>query len=293
MRTKRIQEILGDLHDCDVWIDQVTRILLRERTLLRTKKWTKRPDTVTLSSLKVFLHEREQERRRMHRQFVRYWTMLERVKLWEELRSTLVNGQKKRFRPPVHSSVDKARAACTRFGLLLPELVAHSGTVTRLALRLFDELQPLHMLGHEDSFLLECAGILHDIGWKEGRAGHGRRSMEMIFADEDLPFGLADRGVIGLVAFSHRGKAGPDEHPFFKILSPEYQNKALVLAAILRIADGLDYLHAGSVEDVHCTISEKNVVCTIVAQGNVTAEKARAGKKADLFCKVCGRELVL
>ncbi len=52
-RVKKIQEILGEIHDCDVWIDHITLILLRERSLLRSSKRTKRPDTITLSSLKA------------------------------------------------------------------------------------------------------------------------------------------------------------------------------------------------------------------------------------------------
>ena len=31
-RVKKVQEILGDLHDCDVWIDTVMVILLKERS---------------------------------------------------------------------------------------------------------------------------------------------------------------------------------------------------------------------------------------------------------------------
>jgi CHAD domain-containing protein len=36
-RVKKVQEILGDLHDCDVWIDGVTRLLLRERSRMRSR----------------------------------------------------------------------------------------------------------------------------------------------------------------------------------------------------------------------------------------------------------------
>jgi len=32
IRVKRIQEILGDLHDCDVWIDTVMAMLPTERS---------------------------------------------------------------------------------------------------------------------------------------------------------------------------------------------------------------------------------------------------------------------
>jgi CHAD domain-containing protein len=73
VRVKKVQEILGDIHDCDVWIDHITTLMLRERSLLRSLKRTKHPDTTTLSSLRVLLRDRENERRRRYRQFVRYW----------------------------------------------------------------------------------------------------------------------------------------------------------------------------------------------------------------------------
>ena len=79
IRVKKIQEILGDLHDCDVWIDHVTRILLRERSHLRTENEEKRPDTATLASLRLFLKERERARILLHRQFVRFWESQKRT----------------------------------------------------------------------------------------------------------------------------------------------------------------------------------------------------------------------
>ena len=98
-RVKRVQEILGDLHDCDVWIDYVTRLLLRERSRMRSEKKEKRPDTATLASLGIFLHDRERERILVHHRFVRYWQSLTRGKIWDELRQTITNGRKKRFVP--------------------------------------------------------------------------------------------------------------------------------------------------------------------------------------------------
>ena len=173
-RVKKIQEILGDIHDCDVWIDHITLILLRERTLLRSSKGTKRPDTVTLASLKLVLYNRETERKRRYRQFVHLWQALARAKLWEELKKTLDSGRKAQYRPQSSYSDDNAFEAVSLLAQEYPEGFQHSRHVTALALKLFDDLQPLHDLGPHDRVLLECAGLLHDIGWKYGQAGHNR-----------------------------------------------------------------------------------------------------------------------
>ena len=120
-RVKKIQEILGDIHDCDVWIDHITLILMRERTLLRSRKGTKRPDTETLASLRVLLHDREAERKRRYRQFVWYWQALARANLWEDLREALDSGRKDSFRPRSSYSDSDAIDAVTRLAQEYPE----------------------------------------------------------------------------------------------------------------------------------------------------------------------------
>ncbi len=69
----------------------------------------------------------------------------------------------------------------------------HSTQVTRLALRLFDELSGLHELGPLDRELLEYASLMHDIGWHIGGKGHHKHSAYLIrhgklkgFTDEEV-----------------------------------------------------------------------------------------------------------
>ena len=292
-RVKKIQEILGEIHDCDVWIDHITLILLRERTLLRSCKGTKRPDTVTLASLKLLLRDREAERKRRYRQCVYYWQALARAKLWEELKKTLDSGRKIQYRPRSSYSDEEAIDAVSLLAQEYPDGQPHSRHVTALALKMFDDLQPLHNLGPRDRALLEYAGLLHDIGWKYGQAGHNKRGAEMVFSNEKLPFDLPERGMIGLAILSHRGKERISLHPYFSLLSPPLQKKTRILAAILRVADGLDFLHTGSVSIVRCTLAHEGVICEITGAGDISAETSHAQDKADLFQQVFERPLVI
>ena len=292
-RVKKIQEILGDIHDCDMWIDHISTVLLLERTLLRSGKGTKRPDTTTLSSLKVLLHNRETERKRRYRQFVRYWQSLVRVQLWDEFRVSLDTGRKKHFRPPLSYQDDEATAAIGALAGVYPDIQPHSRHVTDLALILFDALQSLHNLGAHDRFLLGCAGQLHDIGWKYGQSGHNRHGAEMVFSDETLPFDLEERAILAFIVLSHRGKVRLSACPYLDFISSYHRKKALMLAGILRIADGLDYPHAGSVREAHCTFSADEVTCIVTGTGDITAEKERAQGKADLFGQVFEKPLVV
>jgi exopolyphosphatase/guanosine-5'-triphosphate,3'-diphosphate pyrophosphatase len=115
----------------------------------------------------------------------------------------------------------------------------------------------------------------------------------MVFSDEKLPFDLSERGVIGLAILSHRGKERISSHPYFSLLSPYFQKKTMILAAILRVADGLDFIHTGSVSLVQCSCSPESVICKITGTGDISAETGRAKEKADLFQQVFERPLVI
>jgi CHAD domain-containing protein len=293
VRVKRIQEILGDLHDCDVWIDEITTLLLKERTLLRTYKGEKRPDPATLASMKVFLAEKEKERRALYRQFTHYWAMLGRTGIWQDLRESLTQKRKARYLPPSPPDEKSIRAAVERLTQTFPEVAGHSRTVTGLALMLFDSLEPLHKLGSRERFLLECAGLLHDIGWKYGQKGHNRRGARMVLMDEGLPFDLAERSIISLMVATHRGGTMLEDDPLYNLLSSDNRKKTLVLASLLRIADGLDFMHTGTVQEIHCIISDSMIGCDLTSVADCTAEKQRAQAKADLFPGAFGRSVVI
>jgi CHAD domain-containing protein len=92
-RIKKIQEILGDLHDCDVWIDTVMVMLVKERlTSQAAGRQKMRVSKVT--RYKHFLAEREKERKILYQRFVRFWDSLMRSRLWDELRRDL-NAERK------------------------------------------------------------------------------------------------------------------------------------------------------------------------------------------------------
>ena len=292
-RVKKVQEILGDLHDCDVWIDQVTLLLLQERALLRSTGNTKRPDAATISSLILFLQERKKERTILHRTFMRYWDTLGRLQTWDELCRILVKGRKSRYQPLTVYNEPEAGSAVSNLASEYPGVLEHSRHVTDLALMIFDSLQPLHQLGTRERFLLGSAGLLHDIGWKFGQKKHNIHSAGMIMSEENLPFDIPERSIISLVARSHRGNVTPETSGFFRLLSLEYQKQVLVLAAILRLADGFDYLHLGTVQAVSCTIEAQEIIVHVTSSLDASVEIQRARVKSDLFTRAFNRNLVI
>ena len=169
----------------------------------------------------------------------------------------------------------------------------HSNQVTRLAMRLFDELGELHGLGAEERFWLQCAGILHDIGWIEGQKGHHKTSLRIILAEPHLPFDERERDIVGSIARYHRRKLPNKGHRHFAALRRDERQKVKVLSAILRVADGLDFTQQSLVKDITSEISPEQVIVNCAVSGEAETEKKRAMEKGDLFERVFNRDLTI
>ncbi len=168
----------------------------------------------------------------------------------------------------------------------------HSRHVAALAVKLFDGLKELGGLDEkEDLFLLEAAGILHDIGWAEGQKGHHKTGMEMILADKSLPFDKSQRVVVALVVRSHRKSLLTDDDKLYAALDGFERRQVDSLGAILRFADGLDRTHGSLVTDVQCRIEADCVRVCCIAAAEPCEEMAAALKKSDLFVRTFGKNI--
>ncbi len=167
----------------------------------------------------------------------------------------------------------------------------HPAHVARLALRLYDELQPLHGLGPRERFWLQCAALLHDIGWAEGWKAHHKTSLRMILEDPSLPFPRRERLILGSIARYHRRALPSPEHAHFAALKPNDQRIVTVLAALLRVADGLDCTHQGVVADLAVEATAEALVVRCQARADAEEEREDALGKGDLLQQVFGKSL--
>ena len=105
--------------------------------------------------------------------------------------------------------------------------------------------------------MLEYAAVLHDIGWKEGRKGHHKSSLEMIMGEDRLPFDGRERAIVANVARYHRGALPEDGHRDYRDLEAADRKVVDRLASILRVADALDVSHASVVRSIECHDQER------------------------------------
>jgi putative phosphoesterase len=171
--------------------------------------------------------------------------------------------------------------------------VGHTHQVTRLAMDLFDQLRPVHRLGATPRRWLLCASLLHDIGWPEGAKGHHKASQRIIEASKDLSFDPRERRIVACIARYHRGALPKRRHPGYADLETADQRAVSKLAAILRVADGLDRTHRSVVRELTSEVHPRQVRISCRVRGPADEERRLALKKGDLFTEVFHRELTI
>lgn len=172
---------------------------------------------------------------------------------------------------------------------VMEDSLRHGRRVAVIVATLFEDLMELHGLSDEWGHRLHHAALLHDIGFVEGRKGHHKASMRLIEENADLP--EEERPWIALLARYHR-KAWPSRrHARFAALKKRDRKALRKAAAILRIADALDYGHAGAVGPLAVTVRKRRVILAIQCRSDCSAEVRRVAEKSDLFRHVFGRKL--
>lgn len=171
--------------------------------------------------------------------------------------------------------------------------VLHTHQVMRLALRLFDDLLTLHNLGPQERFWLEMAALLHDIGWVEGQRGHHKASLRIILKTPLLLLDQRERLIVGSIARYHRKALPSPRHGHFSVLDKQDRQRVRLLAALLRVADGLDVTHQARVRALHANYDKTSIYLAYASDEAAREEERAAQHKADLLERVYKRRLVL
>jgi exopolyphosphatase/guanosine-5'-triphosphate,3'-diphosphate pyrophosphatase len=165
-------------------------------------------------------------------------------------------------------------------------LGAHERHVARLALRLFERLADVHGLAPVDRDVLYAAALLHAVGKFIAESACHKHSAYIIRASTLPGWRDDERESIALVARYYRKAMPKLTHPEFARLEPAERERIEKLAALLRLADGLDLRHLGSVNDVLVRRESGQIVLVAQADTDISGELAGAMLKADLFERV-------
>jgi exopolyphosphatase/guanosine-5'-triphosphate,3'-diphosphate pyrophosphatase len=161
----------------------------------------------------------------------------------------------------------------------------HAQQVSMLALKLFDQLRQLHSLKDTEREYLHYACLLHDLGMFLSHTQHHRHSYYLIRNSELAGFTENEKEIIANIARYHRKSHPKPKHEGFKNLTPREARIVTQLAALLRIADGLDRSHAAAVKDIKCRVTQSAVACTLIPSSgnNLGIDIWGAERKKQLF----------
>jgi exopolyphosphatase / guanosine-5'-triphosphate,3'-diphosphate pyrophosphatase len=172
----------------------------------------------------------------------------------------------------------------------------HVEQVRHLALLLFDQIGSRLGAHPDERFLLECAGLLHDVGQIVSYRRHHRHSQELIMHADRLNLTPRDRLLVALISRYHR-KSGPRKTDAeYAALPREDREIVRRLSALLRVADGLDRGHTAIVESLSAEMLPERLEITVVprvASADLSLECWGATRKADVLAKVSRREVLI
>lgn len=305
--SRQLQTWLGEIHDCDVWAVELAEMLARLPDGGTARGLRNKGGSPALG-IEHLRAERAQRRGAVYAEFVAAWRQAEATSYWDDFcrpfekwDEAAVGRTSSDTAPPDSTAMplslleatgaDERLQPVLRLAASCHYEVGHTHQVLRLALRLFDELAGLHGLDAERRHWLTCAALLHDIGWVEGRAGHHKTALRLILGTTLLPWDLRMRRIAGLIARYHRRSLPSTKHQDFAALSAADQADVRALAAILRLADALDYSHQDAVADVACRVTAKRLSLRCETTRPADPECDRAVEKGDLAAATFGREV--
>ena len=168
----------------------------------------------------------------------------------------------------------------------------HAKQVRTLALQLFDQLGPRLGCTPADRLTLADAALLHDVGYHVNYAKHHKHSYHLIVHADLLGVSPEEQVVIANVARYHRGTPPKRRHEGFAVLDAAGRARVRRLAALLRVADGLDRGHVSAVERVHVRRADDGAL-EISATPHAEAGQCRlelwgAARKSELLAEVAG-----
>lgn len=163
---------------------------------------------------------------------------------------------------------------------------AHARRVAELAVSLFDQTEELHGLDPVDRELLEYACLLHDIGEHVSSHGHHRHGAYLVEHGQLKGFDPAEIQMLAaLVRWHRRGNPDVDAYPLADLA------RVQKLAALIRLADGLDRGRTGAVTAVDVRVGPSLVLLRATAEGSAEIELWGVRRKRDLFERSFDRDL--
>ena len=167
----------------------------------------------------------------------------------------------------------------------------HAQHVAALSLHLFDATRTLHELDYAARELLECAALLHDIGYLISRSSHHKHGAYLISNADLLGFHPDEIAIMAQVVRYHRGSQPKEKHSSFNDMPKRQRRLVEKLAPFVRLAEGLDRSHFQNVTRLQTRLTEETLLLTLYTQSDPQLDVWGASTRSDFFKRVYDRDL--
>ena len=167
----------------------------------------------------------------------------------------------------------------------------HAQHVAATAGFLFDVCRPIYDGPDSDAELMEYAALLHDIGYHISHADHQKHSRYLIRNADLQGFQPDEIKILSLVARYHRKAFPKKKHKHYRKLPAAQKKRVRQMAALLRIAEGLDRSHFQNVIALRVTLTDEALELAVETKGDPQLEMWAAEGEGALFEEVFDREV--
>jgi exopolyphosphatase / guanosine-5'-triphosphate,3'-diphosphate pyrophosphatase len=167
----------------------------------------------------------------------------------------------------------------------------HAQQVARLALAIFDQTRGVHKLSDKEREWLEYGALLHDVGVHISYERHHRHSYYLIKNGDLRGFDPKEIEVIALIARYHRQATPKKSHEGYADLGGQLRRTVRTLAAIVRLAEGLDRSHAQTIAGVDLYPRGDDYLARLRAAGDSELELWAAHRHVAPLEEILGRPI--
>jgi len=268
---KRMQDLLGDVHDLDVLTETIAQVAAEEPEEARTG-WSER-----IASTR---HERLETYRQL---------TLGKTSLWHEWRQGLPHGER----------LEAAALARLRVtDRALNENTRRTGQISRITMKIYDALTRLQAAAAftERQFrkVIRAAGYLHGIGVSlDAHAPH--KAARDFVRNMHVPAGWrkAEWELLANVVRFHRGEQPGPKHKAFSRLPEEEQKTVCALAGVLRLARALRKFGCETSVGLRVEKSVDALIVRVPGLQDTEEAAARLAAGKHLLESVLGKPLIL
>ena len=169
----------------------------------------------------------------------------------------------------------------------------HTANVAAVALKLLAFVGRTVRFDPRDETLLHVAALLHEIGMFVNTRSYHKHSLYLIANSEIFGLDASEIALVARIARYHRRAAPRPTHEEFIDLPAADRIRVSKLAAILRVADALEFSHERGKVALTFETQRDELVIRVLTRDDLTLIQRQMDARAEMFRTVFGLRVVL